>query len=87
MVEVVRGLDWTEGDMMGVAVKLVLNSWVVLKKDTGGSMDSAWGKVLVVWLHNLASVATDHITCKLDQPTIILLRKVRRVASGHMVGE
>jgi hypothetical protein len=32
MVEVVRGLDWTEGDMMGVAVKLVLNSWVVLKK-------------------------------------------------------
>jgi hypothetical protein len=27
MVEVVRGLDLTEGDMMGVAVKLVLNSW------------------------------------------------------------
>jgi hypothetical protein len=40
MVEVVRGLDCTEGDMMGVAVKPVLNSWVVLKKDTGGSMDS-----------------------------------------------
>ena len=58
---------------------------MVLKKDTGGSMDSAWGKVLVVWLH-LASVATDHITCKLDQPTITLLRKVRRVARGTWLG-
>ena len=85
MVEVVRGLDWTEGDMMGVSVKLVLNSWV--KKHTGGSMDSAWGKALVVWLHNVATEATDHIKCNLDQPTIILLTKVRRVASGHMVGE
>jgi hypothetical protein len=84
--EVVRGLDWTEGDMMGEAVKLVFNSWVVLKKDTGGSMDSWWGKALV-WLHNLATEATDHFTCKLDQPTITLLRKVRRVARGHMVGE
>jgi hypothetical protein len=86
VVEVVRGLDWTEGDMMGEAVKLVWNSWVVLKKDTGGSMETGWGKALV-WLHNLATEATDHITFKLDQQTITLLMKVRRVAKGHMVRE
>jgi hypothetical protein len=33
VVQEVRGLDWTEGNMMGEAVKLVWNSWVVLKKD------------------------------------------------------
>ena len=84
VLEVVRGLDWTEGDMMGEAVKLVWNSWVVLK-DTGGSMETGWGKALV-WLHNLATEATDHIACKLDQPTITLLRKVRRVARGTWLG-
>ena len=41
-----------------------------------------------MWLHNLATEATDHITFLLVQPTITLLRKVRRVASrGHMVRE
>ena len=38
-------------------------------------------------LHNLATEATDHITFLLVQPTITLLRKVRRVARGHMVRE
>ena len=33
VVQEVRGLDWTEGNMMGEAVKLVWNSLVVLKKD------------------------------------------------------
>ena len=33
VVQEVGGLDWTEGNMMGEAVKLVWNSWVVLKKD------------------------------------------------------
>ena len=65
--------------MMGEAVKLVRNSWVVLKRDTGGSMKTGWGKALV-WLHNLA---TD-VTCKLDQPTITLLRKIIRVARVHI---
>ena len=59
VLEVVRGLDWTEGDMMGEAVKLVWNS---------------------------ATEATDHIACKLDQPTITLLRKVRRVARRTWLG-
>ena len=86
MVEVVRGLDWTEGDMMGEAVKLVWNSWVVLKKDTGGSMETGWAKALV-WRHNLATEVTDYITCNLDEPTITLIKKVRRVARGHMIGE
>ena len=31
-----------EGDMMGEAWKLVWNSWEVLKKDTGGSMETGW---------------------------------------------
>ena len=39
-----------------------------------------------MWLNNLATEATDHITFKLDQPTITLLRKVRMVARGHIVG-
>jgi hypothetical protein len=43
VLEVVRGLDWTEGDMMGEAVKLVWNSWVVLK-DTGGCMETCVGE-------------------------------------------
>ena len=33
VVQEVRGLDWTEGNMMGEAVKLVWNFCVVLKKD------------------------------------------------------
>jgi hypothetical protein len=41
-VVTVRGLDWTEGDMIGEAVKLVWNSWVVLK-DTGGSIEMGEG--------------------------------------------
>ena len=84
VLEVVKGLNWSLGDMLGEAVKLVWNSWVVLKdKD---SQESGWGKALVL-LHNLATEVIDHITCKLDQPTITLLRKVRRVARGDMVGE
>ena len=66
MLEVVWGLDWTEGYMMGGSVKLVWNSSVVLKKDTGCSMEIGWGEALV-WLHNLASQDIDHITCKLGQ--------------------
>ena len=66
MLEVVWGLDWTEGYMMGGSVKLVWNSWVVLKKDTGCSMETGWGEALV-WLHNLATQVIDHITCKLGQ--------------------
>ena len=84
VLEVVKGLNWSLGDMLGEAVKLVWNSWVVLKdKD---SQESGWGKALVL-LHNLATEVIDHITCKLDQPTITLLRRVRRVARGDMVGE
>jgi hypothetical protein len=51
---VVRGLDWTEGDLMEEAVKLVWNSCVVVNKDTGGtgSLETGWGKALV-WLYNL----------------------------------
>ena len=37
VLEVVRGLDWAEGDMMGEAVKLVWNSWVVLR-----TQEAAW---------------------------------------------
>ena len=33
VVQEVRGLDWTEGNMMGEAVKQVWNFCVVLKKD------------------------------------------------------
>ena len=76
----------SEGDMVCEAVKLVWNSLVVLKKDTGGSMETGWAKSLV-WLHNLATEVTDHITCNLDQPTITLIRNVRRLARGHMLGE
>ena len=61
-------LNWTpERDMTGEAVKLVFNSLVVMKKDTGGRMDKGCGRA--GWLHNLAKEVTDHITCKLDQPT------------------
>ena len=66
VLEVVWGLDWTEGYMMGGSVKLVWNSWVVLKKDTGCSMETGCGEALV-WLHNLATQVIDHITCKLGQ--------------------
>ena len=43
VLEVVRGLDWTEGDMLGEAVVLVWNSLVVFKKDTEGSMGTGCG--------------------------------------------
>lgn len=39
------------------------------------------------WVHNFATEVTDHITCRLEQPTITLLRKVGRVARGDMGGE
>ena len=63
-----------------------MSSWGVIKKDTGGTMETGWGKALV-WLHNLATEVSDHITCRLDQPTVTLLRKISRVARGDMVGE
>jgi hypothetical protein len=85
VLEVVKGLDWTVGEMLGEAVKQVWNCWVVLRKDKD-NMETGWGKALL-WLHNLATEVTDHITCRLDQPTITLLRKVRRVARGDTIRE
>ena len=68
-------MDWTAGDMMCDAVKLVWDSSMVLKTGLGEA---------VVWLQNLATEVKDHIICKLDQPTITLLWKIRGVARGHM---
>ena len=77
VVEVVRGVDWTVGEMLGEAMKQVWNCWVVMDRDEKDNRQNGWGKALVL-LHNLATEITDHITCMLDQPTITLLRKVRR---------
>ena len=85
VVKVVKSVDWTVGLMLSEAIKMVWNSWVVVvrKKE---NKEPGWGKALV-WLHNLGTDVVDHITCKLEQPTITLLRKVRRVARGHTVQE
>ena len=85
VVKVVKSVDWTVGLMLSEAIKMVWNSWVVVvrKKEC---KEPGWGKALV-WLHNLGTDVVDHITCKLEQPTITLLRKVRRVARGHIVQE
>ena len=83
VMEVVKSVDWTVGIMLSEAIKMTWNSWVVRKKE---NKDLGWGKALVL-LHNLGTDVVDHITCKLEQPTITLLRKVRRVVRGHMVQE
>ena len=85
VVKVVKSVDWTVGLMLSEAIKMVWNSWVVVvrKKE---NKEPGWGKALV-WLHNLGTDVVDHITCKLEQPTITLQRKVRRVARGHTVQE
>ena len=58
----------------------------MMDRDEKDNRQTGWGKALVL-LYNLATEMTDHITCRLDQPTITLLRKVRRVARGDMVEE
>ena len=59
-MEVVKGV--TEGYMMGEAIKLVWNSWVVEghKRQHGDWVGEVPG---LVWLHNLATEVTDNITC------------------------
>ena len=88
VVEVVRRVEWRIGDMLGEAVKMTWNSWVVVVAKMDGR-ECGWGKALV-WLHNIGTDVVDHITCKLEQPTITLLRKIRRVvglSSGQAQGE
>ena len=80
VVEVVRGVNWTVGEMLGLAMLGDEDEKDNRKTGLG------WGKALVL-LHNLATEITDYIMCRLDQPTITLLRKVRRVVRGDMVEE
>ena len=61
------GLNWTEGDMMGEAVKLVWTSWVVLEEGHKRQYGD-WVVKALVWLNNVATEGTDNITWKLDQP-------------------
>ena len=53
------GLNWTEGDMMGEAVKLVWTSWVVLQ-EVHKRQYGDWVVKALVWLNNVATEVTDN---------------------------
>ena len=64
VVEVVRGVDWTVGEMLGEAMKQVWNCWVVMDRDEKDNRQTGWGKALAL-LYNLVTEMSDHITCRL----------------------
>ena len=75
VVEVVRRLQWGEGEGARLAVMQVWNCWVRLGTKAGG-----WSEALVI-LHNSVTDPTDQIHCGLETANVSrpLLDKVRRL--------